>query len=451
MRVAVVGAGKMGLPLACQFASRGAEVVACDKNVKVVESINAGVSPIDEPGVAPLLAKLVTGGMLKATTDTATAVAGSDVTVVIVPVLLTPDKRADLSTIEQVSHEIGRGLRAGAMVCYETTLPVGETRRLIPILEGSGLKGGVDFDLVFSPERIKSGTILRTLSTTPKIVGGVTPKAASRGARFYMEYLGAPTINVGSLEAAEFVKLAGMLYRDANIALANELARYAEELDLDIHPLIAAANTDNESSLLRPGIGVGGHCTPVYPYFAIRDAERTGTRLRLAEVARLVNDGQPAYLLDRLATHWRPLSGQRVMVLGLAFRPQVKEHTFSPAFQLQRELATRGADMFLHDPLYGPDEIRAMGFKPADLESLVPGAWILNTAHESYAALDFVELARRGLQAVVDGRAFWNPEKVTAAGVIYVGVGRPTGRDSRTAEAPVPPVTAPPSATEPGP
>src|SRR5262249_40207669 len=149
-------------------------------------------------------------------------------------------------------------------------------------------------------ERVKSLLVFAHLTKNPKVVGGLTPAAAERAEAFYREYLGAPVRNVGSLEAAELVKLAGMVYRDVNIALSNELARYAEAAGLDFYPVREAANTDGEAALLMPGIGVGGHCTPVYPYFLIRDGERRGIPTPLAHFSRQINDGQCAHQLDRL-------------------------------------------------------------------------------------------------------------------------------------------------------
>jgi nucleotide sugar dehydrogenase len=426
MKIAVIGAGKMGLPLACQFASKGAKVVTCDVKTSIVEAINNGLCPIDEPGVPELLVRAVADGSLRATTDAQTAIAKSDVIVVIVPVLLTPDRDADVSAIESVSWQISRGLKPGVMILYETTLPVGGTRRLLPILESSGLKAGKDFDLVCSPERVKSQLVLKKLSETPKVVGGITPEAAARAAGFYQQYLGAPVINVGSLEAAEMVKLAGMVYRDVNIALANELARYAESVGVDIYTVINAANNDGEAALLWPGIGVGGHCTPVYPYFLIKDSERLGIPVRLAERSRRINDEQPSYILNRLERVWQPLRGLRVLILGLGFRPQVKEHIFSPAYRLRDELLRRGAEVQLHDPLYTDEEIRGHGFTPSTLTDLpLPEVFILNTAHLIYTGLDFQQLAAHGLKAVVDGRALWQPERVRGAGLVYLGIGRP--------------------------
>jgi nucleotide sugar dehydrogenase len=437
LNISLIGAGKMGLPLACVFADRGGRVIACDANPEVVRAINAGRSPIDEPGVQEILERVVNARRLSATADTPAAVARSEAVVVIVPVLLTPERKADTRIIESVTGQIAQGMKRGTMVSYETTLPIGGTRALLPILESGGLRGGRDFDLVFSPERVKSRLVIERLTKNPKIVGGLTPEAAARAAAFYGEYLGAPVINVGSLETAEMVKLAGMIYRDVNIALANELARYCEAAGIDFPAIVEAANNDGEANLLQAGIGVGGHCTPVYPHFLFQRSGEFGVRAELAELGRAVNDRQPAAVLDRLEREWGPLSGKRALILGLGFRPQVKEDACSPAYALAAELAGRGAQAELHDPLYTPEEIRQRGFTPAafavkgagwptlsGLAAPAPELIILNTAHAAYAALDFKRLAALGLKAVLDGRNFWNPDPIRAAGLFYLAVGR---------------------------
>lgn len=426
MNITVIGAGKMGLPLACQFAHKGATVISCDIRPELVADINDGVCPIDEPGVPGLLAQAIADGRLTATTDTSAAVAMSSVVVVIVPVLLTPERDADLSVIESVSQQIARGLKPNTMVSYETTLPVGGTRRLISILESSGLKAEKDFDLVFSPERVKSQFVLKHLVETPKVVGGFTPQAAARAESFYTQYLGTKVINVGTLEAAETVKLAGMIYRDVNVALSNELARYAEDVGVDIYEIIRAANTDGEAALLIPGIGVGGHCSPVYPYFLIRDAQRRNISMQLAKRGRQVNDSQVNHTLDRLESVLGPLHGRGALILGLGFRPQVKEHIYSPAFRLQDELLRRGAQVQIHDPLYSDDEIYDLGFVAGSLSDLpIAEVIILNTAHAIYKTLNFELLAKGGVKVIVDGRAMWASQQVRGAGLLYIGIGRP--------------------------
>ncbi len=420
LKIAVVGAGKMGLPLACAFADHGGDVIACDINPATVRAINAGIAPFDEPALSDLLARVVSEGRLRGTSDTRAAASASSVCVVIVPVMLTGGKAADLSIIESVTKEIAAGLRPGSMVIYETTLPVGQTRKLGSLLEGTGFAAGIDFDLVFSPERVKSRDVLRLLSVNPKVVGALTPAGGARAEAFYKAFLGAPVTNVGSLEAAEFVKLAGMVYRDVNIALANELANYSQTLGLDFDTVRRAANTDGEANVLLPGIGVGGHCTPVYPYFLIRDAEVRMVDMTLATGARAINDSQPARVLARAGS----LRGKRVVILGLGFRPQVKETEFSPAFTLRKEIEAHGGMALANDPLFTDAEIRHLGFVPSPIESA--DIVVLNTAHEIYRHLDFGGLAREGVTVIVDGRDLWDPATVMAAGLKYVGVGKPS-------------------------
>ncbi|MBV8674326.1 MAG: nucleotide sugar dehydrogenase [Acidobacteriaceae bacterium] len=426
MKIVVVGAGKMGLPLACQFAHRGADVTVCDVKQSVVDTINRGECPIDEPGVNELLADVFTRGRIRASTDTTDATRKASVIVVIVPVLLTPGNDADLSTIELVSRQIAAGLQPGSMVSYETTLPVGTTRGLSKILELSGLQAGVDFDVVFSPERVKSRLVLNHLTANSKVIGALTPRAGERAVHFYSEYLGAPVINIGTLEAAELVKLAGMVYRDVNIALANEIAGYAEAVGVDLHAILPAINSDGEAAMLSPGIGVGGHCAPVYPNFLIRDGERCGLEMSLTRLGRQINDSQAVCCIDRIERVWMPLQGRSALILGLGFRPQVKEHTCSTSFLIGAELRKRGANVYLNDPLYTDQEIRGHGFDPLPLTaSELPPVVILSTAHTAYAGLDFRDLAVRGVRVIVDGRALWLPQKVSDAGILYIGVGRP--------------------------
>ncbi len=427
MNVSVIGVGKMGLPIAVWMASRGATVWACDKNPRVVEAISAGTPDIDEPGVRELLADVLAAGRLRATTDTALASAESDAVIVITPAVLTEDKGADLSNLEDASRDIARGLRPGALVVYETTVPVGTTReRLAPILATSGLRPGEDFAVAYSPERVKSRFVMRHLDETPKVVGGLDRAATERAAELYREYLGAPVIEVETMEAAEFVKLAGMIYRDVNIALANQLGAYAEATGLDTATLFEAANTDGECALLSPGVGVGGHCTPVYPHFLIGDAARREVDVSIVADSRRVNDEQPERTAARLEGHLGDLAGTRVGLLGLGFRPDVKEQICSPTFLLEAALRARGAAVRVHDPLFSDSELEGHGFAPWDPAAAAwrPEALILVTGHTAFDDLDLAALRDDGLRVAVDGRRFWDPAAIAELGLHYIGVGR---------------------------
>jgi nucleotide sugar dehydrogenase len=325
-----------------------------------------------------------------------------------------------LSIIMQVTRSIGQHAPEGALVCYETTLPVGATRRLAALM--AEYRGAKEMPAIaFSPERVKSLHVLESLTRTPKVVGGLDATSGKRAAAFYARYLGAPVIDVGSCEAAEMTKLADMIHRDVNIALANELAWYCADHGLDFQRIRDAANTSGESALLLPGIGVGGHCTPVYPWFVIRD----GMSDSLTAFGRRLNEQQPAELLAQFETQVLAFEGHHIAILGLGFRPGVKEHICSPAFVIRDLLKSKGCDLRLHDPLYTPDEIRSHGFEALEsLDNGWPTILILNTAHHEYKHLDFMHLATKGVVAILDGRNYWHPATVKEAGVAYMGVGR---------------------------
>ncbi len=307
---------------------------------------------------------------------------------------------------------------------YETTVTVGGTRsHLIPVIEKhSGLKAGTDFHVAYSPERVKANLVLARLGTTPKVVGGFDRASLEKAAAVYREFLGAPVDEVGSIEAAEMTKLLGMLYRDVNIALANELSAFCEVAGVDFDRVRSAANSDGEANLLIPGIGVGGHCTPVYPYFLTRESRRLGVTQRISEAAREINDLQPARQLDRVATAWKSLDGQKVHILGLGFRPGVKVDTFSPAYSLRDHLLHLGAIVTIEDPHYTDAELRKAGFDGGSAAS--SSVLVLNTAHQEFARPDFKAWRKGGVEVLLDGRNLWNQAEAEAAGLLYFGIGR---------------------------
>ena len=365
--VAVVGAGKMGLPLAAQFASHGWKVIAVDIDESVVAAINEGRSHVDEePGLGALVASAHADGRLRATTDGAAAAREADVVVLIVPVMLDADSRPDHRHMDAATDAIAPGIHAGSLVIYETTLPVGDTRgRYAPRLEAaSGLKAEVDGDagfyLAFSPERLYSGAALRNLATYPKLVGGLGPASRDRAAAFYDGVLDAEIVAMSSAEAAEFSKLADTTYRDVNIALANEFANYADRIGVDVTEVIAAANSQPYSHIHQPGIGVGGHCIPVYPHFLLDRAPE----LSLVARAREVNNGQVGVAIEALRAELGSLDGVGVLVLGLTYRHGVKELAYSRALPLIDGLRAAGARVLAFDPLLTDDEVRRTGAEP---------------------------------------------------------------------------------------
>jgi nucleotide sugar dehydrogenase len=425
--VAVVGLGKIGLPLAARFAQSGLQVTGCDINPDVVAEINAGRSHVrQEAGLDEAVSSAVDHGLLRATTDTAGAVRQCNVVVVIVPVVVDEERNVDYRGIDAATRAVAGGLQHGTLVLYETTLPVGTTRtRFGPALEQiSGLRAGEDFCLAFSPERVYSGRIFRDLEQYPKVVGGTTPECTRRAAEFYRVALGgAPVLEMQDADTAELVKLMETTYRDVNIALANEFARFASARGLPVDQAIAAANSQPFSHIHRPGIAVGGHCIPVYPYFLINYADEG--EMNLPRLARRVNDDMSGWALQRLSQELGGLEGKRVLVLGLAYRENVKEPIFSGGVRLISLLREAGAVPLVNDPLFTDEEIAAHGAEPASLEDLPRGdAIILQAFHDAYRDLDWSSVSSTGYRIVLDGRNALDPDAIQRAGMQYIGIGR---------------------------
>ncbi|MFH1835699.1 MAG: nucleotide sugar dehydrogenase, partial [Methanobacteriota archaeon] len=323
------------------------------------------------------------------------------------------------------TKDVAKGLKGKTLVVYETTLPVGDTRgRIAPILEASKLKAGDGFYLAFSPERVSSGRIFKDLKEIPKIVGGVNEKSTGKAVEFYEKVLDCEVIPVSDCETAEAVKLFGMTYRDVNIALANEFAKFAQARGIDALDAINASNTNPYSHILTPGVGVGGHCAPVYPYFLLKKAKDYGVDLILPKDARKINDRMPGYAVGLLEKELGGLSGRRILVLGLAYRGGVKEVQFSPSIDVSARLNENKSRVFIHDPLFDAEELRGYG-EPVELNDLpkLDGV-ILVTAHKEYEKLDLEKLKSVGVKVFVDGRNFLDKKKFDELGILYRGVGR---------------------------
>jgi UDP-N-acetyl-D-glucosamine dehydrogenase len=421
MRAVVVALGKIGLPIAAQIALSGHDVVGCDVDPRVVDLVNRAQEPFPgEAGLRDALTELIPAGRLRATVDTTAAVAaGADLVIAVPPLVVDAEAKPDFTILDAVVADIGRGLRPGTVVCIETTLPVGTTRgRVAPALaELSGLRSEQDFFTIHSPERVYSGRIFRDLATYPKLVGGLSDAGEARGVALYRSFLDAEVRGMGSAEAAELTKLAETTYRDVNIGLANEFARFAGTLGIDVERVIDAANSQPFSHIHRPGVAVGGHCIPVYPRFYLAGDPDA----RLPAVAREINESMPAYAIDLLADELGSgLAGRRVLILGVAYRGDVKETAFSGAFVLRRELEARGANPVASDPLYTDTELESLGFVPWDGAPV--DAVIVQTDHPAYADLQSADIP--GVQAIVDGRGVLEPATWAAAGVPVRRIGR---------------------------
>lgn len=433
MRIAVVALGKIGLPLAVQYAEKGHEVIGVDVNPATVEAVNAGREPFPgEAFLAEKLEHLVPAGALRATTDYAEAVPGADAVVLVVPLFVNDATwEPDFGWMDAATRSLAEHLTPGTLISYETTLPVGTTRgRWKPMIEEiSGLTEGAEengFHLVFSPERVLTGRVFADLRRYPKLVGGLDEAGTKAGIAFYEQVLDfderpdLPRPNgvwdMGTAEAAEMAKLAETTYRDVNIGLANQFAVYADKAGFDIEKVIDACNSQPYSHIHRPGIAVGGHCIPVYPRLYLS----TDPDASIVRTARTFNATMPDYVVGRAQEVLGDLAGLRVVVLGASYRGKVKETAFSGVFPTVDALRAKGAVVTVHDPMFTDEELRGFGWEPYHLGEDVDVA-IVQADHPEYRDLTPDQLP--GVRLLLDGRRATDPALWSGTPRLVIGGG----------------------------
>ena len=407
--VAVYGLGKMGLPLAAVYADVTGNVVGADVDPEVVETVDRGDCHVKrEPGLPELVSDLHDRGALRAVAEPAEAAAEAAIHVLIVPTPITDGNEPDLSILRAATRSIAERLSAGDIVVVECTVPPGTTDGLVreTLLKEGSLEAG-EFGLAFCPERTSSGRALEDIrGAYPKVVGGVDAESRRVAELVYGEINDEGVLPVSDATTAEAVKVFEGLYRDVNIALANELGRFADEMDIDVREAIETANTQPFCDIHDPGPGVGGHCIPFYPYFVIEPFE---TRAPLLQTAREVNDSMPEFtvrkLREELDAEGTDLAEASVLVLGLTYRPGVEEIRASPSLDIAERLTEAGADVYGVDPVLSAYD--AFELTPLSLSNIYERAFdgvVMVTPHEEFDEIRWPEVGRPGGSVVVDGR-----------------------------------------------
>jgi nucleotide sugar dehydrogenase len=351
--VAIIGQGYVGLPLAQGACAAGFQVIGIDIEPRIVACLNAGVSHVDDLSDDEVTAMISSG--YRATTDF-DDIEHAEIVVVCVPTPLTGSGEPNLEPLIAALTEVSGRLRPRTMVVIESTTYPGTTDEVArPILEADRMIAGKDFSLAFSPERIDPGNAAFGLKNTPKIVGGHTPECADRAAAFYGKFVDHVVRTKGTREA-EMAKLLENTYRHINIALMNEMARFCNDLKIDLWDVIDAASTKPFGfQAFRPGPGVGGHCIPIDPnYLSHSIRHRLGYPFRFVELAQEINDSMPEYVASRverlLEVDGIQLRDAEVLLLGITYKPDVGDTRETPATPLTRILAEKGARVRYHDP-----------------------------------------------------------------------------------------------------
>jgi nucleotide sugar dehydrogenase len=435
--VGVFGFGHVGSVIGVGWALAGARVIGMTLDKHAIKMFKSGASPFPEETYLPqYLGMLKDRGLLEVTDNYNYGASESDIKIIAVPAHLSGEKNPDLTPVVEVSKVIGKNLSKGDVVIVETSLPPGTTRNVIkPILEGeNGLKSDEDFALAYSPERISAGTALKDyLENYPKIIGCDSPKSLELVATLYSAVVKNSIVKMSSTMAAETEKLFEGVYRDVNIALANELAVFCEKIGVSFDEVQKAANSQPFSHLHSPGIGVGGACIPIYPYFILDVAIKHGVELQIVRLARMVNDYSTELFTKKVlnALRFLRIEPSRCIfaLLGLSFRGGTSDTRLSPALKVLSFIEKAGGMVKACDPLVERIEGRDIEIL-RDWRKTVHGAdvTIIASDHKEFSEISIEEVSELAGKdsAIIDGKNLIKDFNVRPRyRVLYVGVGRP--------------------------
>jgi UDP-N-acetyl-D-mannosaminuronic acid dehydrogenase len=417
VNICVVGLGAIGLPTAVVMASRGHQVSGVDIEDSVVSGLNRGETHFDEPGLSELLREVVTSGQFKAEAEPVAA----DMYLICVPTFLTPEGRPILDSVKAAAGAVGRVMPEGALVVLESTVPPGTTAGLVKdvLEETSGLQAGSGFSLAHCPERVLPGNIMREIVDNDRIIGGVDATATGKVAAIYATFVEGELVRTDSA-SAEVVKLAENIYRDVNIALANDLAVICEEIGVDVWEAIQLANLHPRVNIHQPGPGVGGYCVPLAAGFMLGDGDTNAPVIRSA---RKVNDSQPARFVERVVEVIARSGGTEIAVLGVSYKGGVGDPRYSPSTEIIQRLRDKGLNVRIHDPL-----VTRYGEPLLSLEDACRGADLIAVLvdHPGFMQIDVQVVAQlmRGT-AVIDGRNVIDVKVWESAGLTVERLGTP--------------------------
>lgn len=443
----VVGVGTIGLPLATFLSSKGFDVTGFDVNQKRADSINDGSVKFE---YTDILSESLKNGKIRATTDPS-EIGKADVVFVCVPTPLNKEMAIDLTILEKATETVARNMSKGVVVIYESSVSIGSTKKMSEKLEEiSGMKLGQDFGVGYCPERYnptlpkenmphvvyeKSDEVYDdvykyTVNKVSRVISATDGKSLEIAKGMYSTFIESEIKEVSSIETAEATKLLENIFRDVNIALANEMAKLLPMFGVDAYEVVNAAKTKQFAFLPHyPGTGVGGECIPVDTWYLIKQAEAAGFDTKLMKVAREVNDSMPSHVTEMvekaLKEKGRDISGSKVTVLGVSYKKNIADTRLSPSIEIIESLESKGAEVVSVDPVM---EMSGSSHSLTHMTDAFKGsdAIVMATDHDVFRGVDTSKVGQdMRTKIVVDGRNFFDKEKLESEGFVYMSVGKP--------------------------
>lgn len=435
LKVCVIGVGRIGLPTALSFANSGLSTIGVDINTQLVETINSGVFPLkDEPGYDSIFENVFRDKKFRATTKIEEGVPASDVILLSLPTPMNDQNIPYYDALKSVGKQLHDHLNKGSLVIVESTIEPGFVENeLIQIIEGADkkLKAGKDFGIGVCPETANPGQILVDFEKLPRLVGAIDEKTANMITKIYRHVFTVDLIQMPDCKTANAVKLTTNVFRDLNIAFVNELAMLFEKIGIDTMKVLEAAKTKYNFQVHYPGAGVGGPCLPVNSYQMLNLAKNVNPNLlRLVRVGREVNEHMPQHVLDLLqdgfAEASKKIQDSQILVLGISYKPDVKDVQLTPAETLIEKLKQLKAKVKIYDPYYKSTEIFGIKTENNMIDALNnTDAVLIVTAHKEFHDLEPTFLvSKMKTPIVVDSRGIIDNHAAKKAGLIFRGLGR---------------------------
>jgi len=433
LRVCVIGIGRIGLPTALSFAKAGLQTIGVDINEELVQKINSGIFPLkDEPGYEEIFHNVLKNQKFNATTNISDAVPESDLILLSLPTPMDKNNIPDYSALTKVASQLSDILSPNSLVIVESTIEPGfiEDEMISTISKSDRLKVNENFFIGVCPENANPGEILHDFTNLPRLVGGINSNITKIITSIYRYVFSVELIEMPNCKTANAVKLTTNVFRDINIAFVSELSLMFEKLGIDTNIVLEAAKKKYNFQVHYPGAGVGGPCLPINSYQLLNTAKRTGVNLNIIDTGRKINERMPEHVIELTQDAFKEcnkeLDNSNLLILGVSYKPNVKDIQLTPAEPIIKKFQNLGANVHLYDPYFSSSEIFGISVeKNIDKETLEKmDAAILITGHDEFKTIPIRNFNQMRNPILVDSRGIFEPEEAKNAMLIFRGLGR---------------------------